>query len=84
MTLDELVNLAQRGLLVATVVSLPVLVVALLVGFVSALFQAATQVQDSALSHLPKFLAVAVVLGVAGPWMGQHVLSFALSAFGAR
>lgn len=84
MPIDELVNLAQRGLLVATVASLPVLVAALLVGFVSALFQAATQVQDAALTHLPKFLAVAVVLGVAGPWMGQQILGFALSAFGAR
>jgi flagellar biosynthetic protein FliQ len=83
-SLPELVNLAQRALLVSVLVSLPALGVALLVGLVTALFQAATQVHDAALSHLPKFLAVALALGLAGQWMGQQILGFTLLAFGAR
>ena len=62
MPLDDLVSLAQQGLLLALVVSLPVLGVAAVIGLVSAIFQAATQVHDAALGHFPKFVAVTIAL----------------------
>ena len=82
MPLDDLVSLAQQGLLLALVVSLPVLGVAAVIGLVSAIFQAATQVHDAALGHFPKFVAVTLALALLGPWMGHQVLAFALRAFG--
>ena len=84
MPLADLVNLAQQGLVLSLLVSLPVLLVAAGVGLVSAIFQAATQVQDAALGHFPKFIAVSLALALAGPWMGRQVLGFALRAFGAE
>lgn len=84
MSLVELIALAQRALLLCVWVSVPVLGVAALVGLVIAVVQAATQVHDAALSHLPKFLAVSLALALAGPWMGRQVLAFTLHAFGAR
>lgn len=84
MPLGELIGLAQRALLLSLLVSLPVLVVAAAVGLLSALFQAATQVQDAALGHFPKFVAVAVALALVGPWMGRQVLGFAVRAFGGH
>jgi flagellar biosynthetic protein FliQ len=83
-SLAELVSLAQRALFLSVLVSLPVLVVAALFGLVTAVFQAATQVHDAALAHFPKFLAVAIALAVAGPWMGRQVVEFTLYVFGAR
>lgn len=83
MPLVELVALAQRGLLLCVVISLPVLGVAALLGLAAAVFQAATQSYDAALAHLPKFVGVAIVLAALGPWMGRQVLAFALHAFGA-
>jgi type III secretion HrpO family protein len=82
MPLDDLVSLAQQGLLLALVVSLPVLGVAAVVGLVSAIFQAATQVHDAALGHFPKFVAVTIALALLGPWMGRQLLAFAVRAFG--
>lgn len=84
MALSELVSLAQRALLLSVLVSLPVLLVAALLGLVMAVFQAATQVHDAALAHFPKFVAVAMALALAGPWMGRQIVEFALYAFGAR
>jgi type III secretion HrpO family protein len=81
MPLGELIALAQQALLLSLLVSLPVLVVAAAVGLLSAIFQAATQVQDAALGHLPKFVAVTVALALVGPWMGRQVLGFAVRAF---
>jgi type III secretion HrpO family protein len=84
MPLAELVTLAQQALVLSLLVSLPVLVVAAAVGLLSAIFQAATQVQDSALGHFPKFVGVTIALAMAGPWMGRQILAFALRAFGAE
>jgi type III secretion HrpO family protein len=81
MPLAELIALAQQALLLSLLVSLPVLVVAAAVGLLSAIFQAATQVQDAALGHLPKFVAVTIALALVGPWMGRQVLGFAVRAF---
>jgi len=82
--LDELVVLAQRGLLLGLMVSLPVLAVAALVGLLSAILQAATQVQDAALGHFPKFVAVTIALALLGPWMGRQLVVFAVRAFGGN
>ncbi|HWO09455.1 MAG TPA: flagellar biosynthetic protein FliQ [Polyangiaceae bacterium] len=84
MALDELVVLAQRGLLLGLMVSLPVLAVAALVGLLSAILQAATQVQDAALGHFPKFVAVTIALALLGPWMGRQLVVFAVRAFGGN
>jgi type III secretion HrpO family protein len=82
MDLAELISLAQQALVLSVLVSLPVLGVAAVVGLLSAIFQAVTQVQDAALGHFPKFVAVSVALALAGPWMGRQILAFAVRAFG--
>ncbi len=77
----ELVGLGQEALLLAIAVSLPVVAVAALVGLVVAVVQAATQVQDYTLAHLPRLVCVAVALALVGPWMGTQIAAFAARAF---
>jgi flagellar biosynthesis protein FliQ len=76
-----LVHGAQQALFLVVAVSLPVLAVAAIVGFVVAAFQAASQIQDPTLSHLPRILVVTAALAVLGPWMGHQVASFAAQMF---
>jgi flagellar biosynthesis protein FliQ len=70
--------------LLVVAVSLPVLGVAALVGLFVAAFQAASQIQDPTLAHLPRLLAVVAALALLGPWMGHEVASFAAHVFAAR
>ena len=77
----DLAAQAQEALLLAVAVSLPVVAVAALVGLVVAVLQAATQIQDVTLAHLPRFLAVAGALAVLGPWMGGQIAIFAARIF---
>jgi flagellar biosynthesis protein FliQ len=77
MPLATLLEHAQQGLLLSVAVALPVLAVAALVGLVVAALQAATQVQDQTLAHLPRLLAVVAALVVLGPWMGAQIGAFA-------
>ena len=50
-------------------VSAPVLAVAMVVGLVVSIFQAATQINEATLSFVPKLIATVAVMAIAGPWM---------------
>ncbi|HTB77756.1 MAG TPA: flagellar biosynthetic protein FliQ [Polyangiaceae bacterium] len=78
---STLVHGAQHALLLVVAVTLPVLGVAAIVGFVVAALQAASQIQDPTLSHLPRLLAVTAALALLGPWMGHEVAAFAAQMF---
>lgn len=77
----ELVQHAQEALLLMAAVTLPVLAVAALVGLVVAAIQAATQIQDPTIAHLPRLLAVLAALVIVGPWMAHQVGAFAERMF---
>lgn len=72
-----LVEQAQNALMLSIAVALPVLLVAAVVGLVVAAFQAASQIQDPTIAHLPRLLAVVAALVVLGPWMGSQIGTFA-------
>jgi flagellar biosynthesis protein FliQ len=81
MALDDLVGLAQEGLVLAVSVSLPVVAALALTSFVVSFLQSATQLSDSTLTHLPRVVVGALVLAAAGPWMGAQIVHFAARAF---
>lgn len=81
MSLASLVDVAQQALILAVLVSLPIVGIAALVGLLVAAVQAAAQVQDPTLSHLPRMLAVVAGLVALGPWMGHQIAGFAERAF---
>ena len=80
---STLVHDAQQALLLALAVSLPALAVAAVVGLLVAAMQAASQIQDPTLAHLPRLLAVIAALALLGPWMGHEIAAFATQMFAA-
>jgi type III secretion HrpO family protein len=74
--LPHLVDFAQQALILAALVSLPVVGIAAIVGLLVAAVQAAAQIQDPTISHLPRVLAVIAALVVLGPWMGHQIAGF--------
>jgi flagellar biosynthesis protein FliQ len=74
----HLVSLGEQALLLAVAVSLPFIAIVALVSLLVSVVQQATQVTDSTLAHLPRFLAAAVVLAVLGRWMGSEIAAFAV------
>jgi flagellar biosynthetic protein FliQ len=73
---DEVVKLAMDALMLALKVGMPLLLAGLIVGLVISVFQAVTQIQEMTLSFIPKLLAVALVLIVAGPWMLDQIVGY--------
>jgi flagellar biosynthesis protein FliQ len=72
-----LLALGREAVVVVLLVSAPPLLAALVVGLVTGVLQAATQVQEQALGVVPRLAAVFVALGVAAPWIGARVARFA-------
>jgi flagellar biosynthesis protein FliQ len=72
-----LLRLAREGLLLALLLSAPPLAAALLVGLLTGVLQAATQVQEPSLGVVPRLAAVLGSLAVAAPWIGAHLVRFA-------
>ena len=64
--MDGFDGLLRDALLVTALLTLPVLVVATVVGASVAIVQAATQVQEQTLTMLPKVLVVGAMLAVFG------------------
>jgi flagellar biosynthetic protein FliQ len=62
------VDMTRRALVITLELSLPVLVVGMVIGFLVSLFQAVTQIQEQTLSFIPKILAVAATVFITLPW----------------
>ena len=54
---------------ITLLVAAPMLLVVLIIGLVVSIFQAATQINETTLSFIPKLIGVFASLIVAGPWM---------------
>jgi flagellar biosynthesis protein FliQ len=69
MTPETVMTMGRQAMEVTLLVAAPLLLVALLIGLVVSIFQAATQINEATLSFIPKLVGVFVTLVVAGPWM---------------
>jgi len=76
MTDAGVLELAQRSVAVALMISAPVLALGLIVGLIVSVFQAATQIQEMTLTFVPKIIAVGAALVVFGPWMLKSMVTF--------
>jgi flagellar biosynthetic protein FliQ len=81
MTLETIMTIAQRALEVTMLLAAPMLLVALLVGLLVGVFQAATQINEMTLSFIPKALALGAVIVVAGSWMLKLIVGYTRELF---
>jgi flagellar biosynthetic protein FliQ len=76
MTPEAVMTLAHQAMYIGLLLAAPLLLVALVVGLLVSLFQAATQINEATLSFIPKLLAIALTLVIAGPWMLTTMLDY--------
>ena len=69
MDTNAVLDIGLDALLLAAKLCAPVLVTALVIGFAVSLVQSVTQIQEVTLSFVPKAIAVALALVIAGNWM---------------
>jgi flagellar biosynthetic protein FliQ len=69
MTPESVMNIGRHAMEITVLISAPLLLVALIIGLIISIFQAATQINEQTLSFIPKLIGILVALVVAGPWM---------------
>ena len=81
MTPESVMTLGRHAMEVTLMIAAPMLLVALIIGLVVSIFQAATQINEQTLSFIPKLVGIFVALVVAGPWMLSVMLDYMREVF---
>lgn len=76
MTPELVMTIGQDALTTMLVLAMPMLLVALAIGLLIGVFQAATQINEMTLSFIPKLIGMAVAIAVAGPWMLMVIVTY--------
>jgi flagellar biosynthetic protein FliQ len=75
-TPETVMTIAQRALEMTLMLAAPLLLVALVVGLLVGIFQAATQINEMTLSFIPKLIGMATAMVIAGPWMLKQLVNY--------
>jgi flagellar biosynthetic protein FliQ len=81
MSLDSATELIRQTLILALLVSAPMLLIGLVVGIVVSLFQAVTQIQEQTLTFVPKIAAMVAAAIFLMPWITNRLLEYSAAMF---
>lgn len=81
MTPEQVTDMGRLTIETLLLISAPLMLVALIVGLIIALFQALTSIQEMTLTFVPKILLVFMFMIMVMPWMGDVLNSYALEIF---
>jgi flagellar biosynthetic protein FliQ len=81
MTVGDITSLLQGGVREVILLASPMLLSALLVGLIVAIFQATTSIQEQTLTFVPKVLAILLILAFLGGWMFTSLGDYTVQLF---
>ena len=76
MNIDQATELIRHTLVLALVISAPMLVIGLGVGIIVSLLQAVTQIQEQTLTFIPKITAMFAAAIFLFPWIGHRLIEY--------
>lgn len=76
MNSQQVIDMVSSMIYLTAEVSLPLLIVAVVIGLVISIFQAATQINEATLSFLPKIAAILGVIILISPWIVRKMTSY--------
>ena len=78
---EMVVDICRKAIETILLCSAPMLIVALLVGLLVSIFQAATQINEQTLTFVPKIVAVFLTMLIFGSWVIKIVTIFTVGLF---
>ena len=76
MDAGQVVTIARQTIWVIVKTSVPLLLVSMIVGLISSLFQTLTSIQEQTLTFVPKLIAIMIALMIMGNWLLNEIVSF--------
>jgi len=77
MSETEIIAIGRDAVYTMLMVGGPIMLIALFVGLVVALFQALTQIQEMTLAFVPKIIAIMIAIMALAPYMVNQLQGFA-------
>ncbi|WP_337865686.1 flagellar biosynthesis protein FliQ [Ignavibacterium sp.] len=81
MTEEVVVEMLKEAFFTSFYILLPVLGVALIVGIIISIFQAATSIQEMTLTFIPKILITGLAIILLLPWMMDRMIAITVKFF---
>lgn len=81
MSIGMIVNFLREGIFQVFILAAPVLLAALVVGLIVAIFQATTSIQEQTLTFVPKILTILGMLALLGGWMFSVLRDYTVRLF---
>ena len=81
MSIGMIINLMRDGIFQVFILAAPILLAALVVGLVVAIFQATTSIQEQTLTFVPKILTILGMLALLGGWMSGVLRDYTIRLF---
>ena len=81
MDTSTVVDLGRQALWMTVIISAPLLGIALAVGLVIGILQAATSINEMTLSFIPKLAALAITIAIFGGWQLTTLVDYTRSIF---
>ena len=76
MSPESAIDIGRDAILVMLLTSAPILITGLAVGLVTGIFQAITQINEQAVSFIPKLVAVVLVVSLLLPWLVNQLVQY--------
>lgn len=81
MTPEIAIDICRKAIQTILMCAAPMLIVALLVGLLISVFQAATQINEQTMTFVPKIVAVLITLLIFGSWIINTLTIFTVGIF---
>jgi flagellar biosynthetic protein FliQ len=81
MSIGDITSLLRGGILEVLFLAAPLLLSALTVGLMVAIFQATTSIQEQTLTFVPKVITILLVLAFLGGWMFSSLGDYTVRLF---
>ncbi|MGI6657751.1 MAG: flagellar biosynthesis protein FliQ [Desulfobulbus sp.] len=76
MNQEFVLHIARQAIQTLLMAAAPMLIIALLIGLLISIFQAATQINEQTMTFVPKIVGVFVTLLIFGPWIMDLLITF--------
>ena len=76
MSPETAIDLGRDAILLMLLASAPILITGLVVGLITGIFQAVTQINEQSLSFIPKLVAVVLVMSMLLPWILNKLMHY--------
>ena len=80
-SIGMIINLMRTGIFQVFILAAPILLAALVVGLIVAIFQATTSIQEQTLTFVPKILTILGMLALLGGWMSGVLRDYTIRLF---